>query len=77
LTTRNFFLKKDIFESLEWLKRCFDAYSHSSRPAENVLKKDIFDRLEWLKTCFDAIAHTSRLPKSFFQKKMILNVWSS
>jgi hypothetical protein len=43
------YFKKDIFERLEWLKTCFDAFLHTSRPPENVLKKDTFDRLGWLK----------------------------
>jgi hypothetical protein len=63
------FFKKDIFYRLEWLKTCFDAFAHTSRPPETFFKKDIFDRLEWLKTCFDAFAHTSRAPETFFQKR--------
>jgi hypothetical protein len=58
------FFKKDIFERLEWLKTCFDAFAHTSRPPETLKKEDIFDRLEWLKTCFDAISNTSRPPES-------------
>jgi hypothetical protein len=46
------FFKKDIFESLEWLKTCFDAFAHSSRPPDTFFFKDIFESLEWLKTCF-------------------------
>jgi hypothetical protein len=49
---------------MEWLKTCFDAFAHTSRPPET-----FFDRLEWLKTCFDAFAHTSRAPETFFQKR--------
>ncbi len=46
-TTKNIFLKKDIFEYLEWLKTCFDAFSHTPRPPETVFfKKDIFYWLE-------------------------------
>jgi hypothetical protein len=29
------FFKKDIFERLEWLKTCFDAFAHTSRPPES------------------------------------------
>ena len=58
------FFKKDIFDRLEWLKTCFDAFGHTSRPPETLKTEDIFDRLEWLKTCFDAFAHTSRPPES-------------
>jgi len=70
------FFKKDIFEHLEWLKTCFDAFKHTSRPPETFFKKDIFYRLEWIKTCFDAFANTSRTPETFFQKMIFLNVWS-
>jgi hypothetical protein len=55
-------LKKDIFDRLEWLKTCFDAFAHTPRPAEKCSEKRYFDRLEWLKTCVDAFAHTSRTP---------------
>jgi hypothetical protein len=66
------FFKKDIYYCLEWLKTCFDAFAHTSRPPETLKKEDIFYRLEWLKTCFDAFAHTSRPPETtetFFQKR--------
>jgi hypothetical protein len=36
------FFKKDIFESLEWLKTCFDEFAHTPRPPETVLSKKIF-----------------------------------
>jgi hypothetical protein len=62
-------LKKDIFDRLEWLKTCFDAFAHTPRPPETFFKKDILERTEWLKTCFDALSHTSRPPKTFFQKR--------
>jgi hypothetical protein len=42
------FFKKDIFLHLEWLKTCFDAFAHTSRPPETpeflFFKKDSFDR---------------------------------
>jgi hypothetical protein len=66
---KKLFFNKDIFYRLEWLKTCFDAFAHASRPPVTFfLKKDIFERLEWLKPCFDAFAHTSRPPETFFQK---------
>jgi hypothetical protein len=58
------FFKKYIFERLEWLKTCFDAFAHTPRPLETIFKKDIFESLEWLKTYFDAFSHTSRPPES-------------
>jgi hypothetical protein len=66
------FFKKYIFESLEWLKTCFDAFARTSRPPETFFKKDIFDRLERLKTFFDAFAHTSKPSETFFQKRYSL-----
>ncbi len=41
-TTRNIFKKEDIFYRLKWLKLCFDAFAHTSRPPETFLKKKIF-----------------------------------
>jgi hypothetical protein len=73
---KKLFFKKDIFDRLAWLKTCFDAFAHTSRPPETFFKKYIFERLEWLKTCFDAFGNTSRPPETFFQKKIFLNVWS-
>ena len=36
------FSKKDIFERLEWLKTCFDAFAHTSRPPETFYQKRYF-----------------------------------
>jgi hypothetical protein len=36
------FFKKDIFERLEWLKTCFDAFAQTSRPPETVFQKKFF-----------------------------------
>jgi hypothetical protein len=66
---QKFFVKKDIFDRLEWLKTCFDAFSHTSILPETFFQKDIFERLGLLKTCFDAFAHTSRPPETFFEKR--------
>jgi hypothetical protein len=35
-------LKKVIFDRLEWLKSCFDAFSHTSRPPEKCSEKRYF-----------------------------------
>jgi hypothetical protein len=65
-----FFSKKIFFYCLDWLKTCFDAFAHTSRPPETFFfKKDIFYWLDWLKTCFDAFAQTRRPPGTFFQKR--------
>jgi hypothetical protein len=53
-------LEKDIFYCQEWLKTCFDAFAHASRPPE----KNHFLRLEWFKTCFDAFSHASTPPET-------------
>jgi hypothetical protein len=66
------FFKIDIFDCLEWLKKFFDAFAHTSRQPETFFKKDIFYRLERLKTCFDAFAHTSKPSETFFQKRYSL-----
>jgi hypothetical protein len=36
------FFKKDIFERLEWLKTCFDAFAHTPRPPETFFQKRYF-----------------------------------
>jgi hypothetical protein len=54
-------LEKDIFYRQEWLKTCFDAFAHASRPPETWSSKRYFQRLEWFKTRFEA--HASRPPE--------------
>jgi hypothetical protein len=36
------FVKIDIFDRLEWLKTCFDAFAHTSRPPETFCQKRYF-----------------------------------
>jgi hypothetical protein len=36
------FVKKDIYDSQKWLKTCFDAFSHTSRPPETFVQKRYF-----------------------------------
>ncbi len=69
LTTRIKSLKI-IFEPLEWLNTCFDAFAHTSRPPESSSLKRYFLQLEWLKTCFDAFpGHQNQfLKKDIFQR---------
>jgi hypothetical protein len=62
-------LKKDIFDRLEWLKTCFDAFAHTPRPPETFFKKDNFERLDWLKRCFEAYSHTSRPAEKCSEKR--------
>ena len=49
---QNHVLKKDIFERLEWLKTCFDAFAHTSRPPESWPEKKYFFRSEVVKKVF-------------------------
>ncbi len=49
--------KKDIFQRLEWLKMCFDAFPHASRPPEK--KKKIFNVLSGRKR---VLMHLRMLP---------------
>jgi hypothetical protein len=69
---KKLFFKKDIFDRLEWLKTCFDAFAILPDRQKLFFKKDIFDRLEWLKTCLDAFSHTSRPPESWPEKNYFL-----
>jgi hypothetical protein len=39
---QNHFFKKDFFDRLEWLKTCFDAFAHASRPPETFFQKRYF-----------------------------------
>ena len=63
------FFKKDIFERLEWLKTCFDAFPHTSRPPKSIVLKRCFWTSVVVKNVFDAFAHISRPPETFFQKR--------
>ena len=68
------FFKKDIFERLEWLKTCFDAFAHTPKPPKSIFLKRCFWTSVMVKNVFDAFAHSSRPPKSFFQKRCF---WTS
>jgi hypothetical protein len=39
---QNLFFKRDIFDRLEWLKTCFDAFSHTPRLPETFFQKRYF-----------------------------------
>jgi hypothetical protein len=73
-TTRKCFVKKEIFYCLEWLKTCFDAFAHTSRPPKFIFLKRCFWTSVVVKNVFDAFAHTSRPPETFFQKRYF---WTS
>jgi hypothetical protein len=36
------FFKNDIFERLEWVNMCFDAFAHASRPPVTFFQKRYF-----------------------------------
>jgi hypothetical protein len=46
------FFKKDIFERLEWLKTCFDAFAHTSRPPKSFFQKRCFGTSVVVKNVF-------------------------
>jgi len=70
------FFKKDIFESLEWLKTCFDAFAHTSKPSETFFQKRYSLPSGVVKNVFFCIFAYSQTTKNFFSKKIFLNVWS-
>jgi hypothetical protein len=45
-------LEKDIFYCQEWLKTCFDAFAHASRPPETWSSKRYFLASGVVKTVF-------------------------
>jgi hypothetical protein len=80
--TRNFFFKKDIFYRLEWLKMCFNAFAHISRPPETFLQKIFFWPSGVLKNvfwCICAYFQTTRnlkKKKYFLPSEVVKNVFS-
>ena len=68
------FFKKDIFYWMEWLKTCFNAFAHTSRPPKSIFLKRCFWTSVVVENVFDAFAHTSRPPETFFQKRYF---WTS
>jgi hypothetical protein len=75
-TTRNFFFKKDMFCHLEWLKMCFDAFAHTSRPPETFFQKRYFLLSEVVKNVFGCICAYFQTTRNFFPKKIFFTVWS-
>jgi hypothetical protein len=62
------FSKKDIFERLLWLKTCFDAFAHTSKPSETFFQKRYSLPSGVVKNVFFAFSHTPRPPKLFSKK---------
>ena len=75
-TTRNCFVKKDIFYCLEWLKTCFDAFAHTSRPPKFFFQKRCFGTSVVVKNVFWCICAYSQTTRNFFSIKIFLKVWS-
>ncbi len=75
-TTRNFFSKKDIFERFEWLKTCFDAFAHTSRPPETFFQKRYFLPSGAVKNVFWCIYAFFQTTRIMSLKKIFFNIWS-
>ena len=65
------FFKKDHFERLEWLKTCFDAFSHTSRPPKFIFLKRCFWTSGVIKNVFWCICAYSQTTRNCFFKKDI------
>ena len=76
LDHQKLFFKKDIFYRLEWLKTCFDAFAHTSRPQEKFYRKRYFWKSGVVKNVFWCICAYFETTRNFFSKKILLNVWS-
>ena len=63
------FFKKDIFYHLEWLKTCFDAFSHTSIPPETFFQKRYFLLSGVVKNVFLCICAYFQTTRNFFQKR--------
>ena len=70
------FLKKDIIESLEWLKTCFDAFSHTSRSPEFFFQKRYFLPPGVVNSVFWCISTYFQTNRNFFSKEIFFTVWS-
>jgi hypothetical protein len=44
---QNLFFKKDVFERLEWLKTCFDAFAHTPRPPKTFFFQKRYFFTDW------------------------------
>jgi hypothetical protein len=70
------FINKDIFESLEWLKTCFDAFAKTSRHPEFFFQKRYFWTSGVVKKVFWCICAYFQITRNFFSKKIFFPVWS-
>jgi hypothetical protein len=70
------FFKKDIFDRLEWLKTCFDAFAHTSRSPETFFQKRYFFPRGVVKSVFWCITTYLQTNRNFFSKEIFFTVWS-
>jgi hypothetical protein len=70
------FLKKGIIESLQWLKTCFDPFSHTSRSPETFFQKRYFLPPEVVKSVFWCISTYFQTNRNLFSKEIFFTVWS-
>ena len=73
---KKLFVNKNIFLRLKWLKTCFDAFAHTSRPPETFFQKRNFWPSGVVKNvfwCIFAYFQTTRIMSS---KKIFFNIWS-
>ena len=70
------FFKKDIFDRLEWLKTCFDAFSHTSRSPETFFQKRYFLPPGAVKSVFWCISTYFQTNRNFSSKEIFFTVWS-
>ncbi len=70
------FFKQDIFDGLECLKTCFDAFAHTPRPPETFFQKRYFLPSGVVKDVFWCICTYFQTTRNFLSKKIFLKVWS-
>ncbi len=61
---------------MEWVKTCFDAFAHTSRPLETFFQKRYSLPSRVVKDVFWCICSYSQITKNFFSIKIFLTVWS-
>ena len=70
------FFRKDISYCLEWLKTCFDAFAHTSRPPETFCQKRYILPSGVVKSVFWCICTYFQNTRNFFSKEIFFTVWS-
>ncbi len=74
---QNLFFKKDIFYCLGWLKACFDAFPHISRPPVTFFQKRYFLQSRVVKSVFWCVSTYFQTTRNLFLKEIFFTVWSS